>query len=182
MSRIIFATIKDNSQSDNSRWMQIGKINDWIRRYSSTYFIVKGTHGGVHFHLIAGLKKNARPMPKKGIHFCIINLADKIGRGILTREEVDCAREGRERYALYQNQLFDKLTLSLTEYQSSIISKIVLMIKTYHRNKATRVKAKTRRVKVADNIDRIVSYLIKNLEEPRDGCIRKYVDYIEVNK
>lgn len=174
-SRIVFVTVKDNSQ--NGVWTRIGKINDWIRRYSSVYFIVKGTNGGTHFHLIAGIKPNANLVPKKGIHFRIINLSAGVSR--LTMDEVADARESRERYDIYKNSVFERLTLEESVECTCIISQIVAMIKKHYQLKRQRSKATTRRLKVSDDIDRIILYLLKNLEEPREDALFRYVDYIE---
>lgn len=174
--RLIFVTIKDNSQK--TKWIKIGKVNDWIRRYSKTYFIVKGTNGGIHFHLIAGIESNKTVKPQKGIHFHIRNIG--IVKSLLTGEEIVELSTSARQSAYYKSEKFEELTSDVDIECQCIISQITAMIKSHWHKVSLRSKTKLRKLKVSDNVDRAINYLLKNLEEPReDDDLTKYCDYIE---
>lgn len=174
--RLLFITVKDNTQK--SKWTSIGKINDWIRRYSTTYTIVRGTEGGSHFHMLAGIKPNSDLKCQKGIHFYIKNLLkDNIP---YTREDEQFRREAEDhklrilddRITLTQHQL----TLD-QQLQLSIICESVLKHFQKKRNKIKNADSKTKK---QEDIQSVLNYLYKNLTEPRENDIENYIDYINV--
>lgn len=168
LSRILFITIRDPKQTE--RWCKIGKINDWIRRYSSCYFIVMGTNGGTHFHLLAGIEKNRTPMPVKGIHFHMTDLKTKnVLQSFPDPQDVDRAKFIQE---TNRNERIIRLEIP---YQCVKISS---MIKAYFLKKLNREKAEQRKAKKLSDIERIIKYMIYNLNEPRDHEIELFLDYI----
>lgn len=175
LSRLAFITIKDNSQS--TRWTQIGKVNDWIRRYSDAYAIVMGTVGGQHFHILAGINKKQKLTTRKGVHFDIQYLSKKkedfppdyreIAHNIL--DQIHVRRDMLE-------ELFD--IDDVPPYQQDIILCITALIKSYYVKKANKQSRDIRQTKKGENIDNILNYLQKNLDEYREDSIRQYTDYI----
>lgn len=154
--------------------MRIGKVNDWIRRYSTKYVIVKGTTGGVHFHLLAGLKPNINLTTRKGIHFDIKYL-DKVER---------IAFDAAEHYnsvqhaAVIREERLEDLALDLTAQQIALLQQVTESIRQYWSRKRQNRKAKEARTKKIGSIERVLRYLQKNLDEPRDDDSREYNDYI----
>lgn len=170
--RIYFITIKDNSKN-NTKWKSIGKINDWIRKYSPLYYVVRGTQGGSHFHLLAVIEDIKKVRYQKGIHFDVKSLT-KEQVGIDFRE----LAEGKAKSEHYIEQNYIKITIELSSEKEKHISTICEMIKRYFRlkkEKANRLKNKSKK---QCEIDRIISYMMKNLQEPREGNIREYTDWI----
>lgn len=175
LSRIVFITIKDNSQ----KW-KIGKVNDWIRRYSNNYYIVRGVNGGVHFHLIAGIEKNKTIVPVKNIHFHIVNLQNKKIEIFPSAEDAEDVRKVKH----HRRCLFVYLCLELDDEQINIITKIKLMIEKHFRSLNNKEKKVVVLDKKGKRIHNVLEYLQKNLDEPRlddldDPDDRKeYLDYI----
>lgn len=174
LKRLFFVTIKDNSQK--TKWINIGKVNDWIRRYSTCYHIVMGTHGGKHFHLIAGINKNTELKPQKGIHFCIKQLEQP--KETYPVDHVEIAQSiAKVKY--YRNQKYERLTLCVDVELQDIILKIATMIRKYwdkKKAKQQRVAAKSKKERA---IHSVLDYLHKNLQEPRSDYPEMYNDYIE---
>lgn len=180
LSRLVFVTINDNSHK--TRFDKIGKCSDWIRRYSDCYYVVKGTVGGTHHHLLAGLKKDVNLIPHKGIHFNISYLNNESKK--LTMEEInDTIKWNNEDDNLKLRTIYENIQYTHPDREAhDILYKIVVGIreyfdKIYQRNRAkeTAVKAKTFK---ETKILRIINYLRKNLDEPRDGTLAQYVDYM----
>lgn len=171
--RILFFTVKDNTHS--TKWDTIGKINDWIRRYSDLYIIVRGMEDGVHFHGLAGIKINNTPKCQKGIHMCLKTINDT------KKADIDYIelKKGKEKALFFTNERVEDLTADvLTPNQQDCLRVIVLAIRRYWHNKQVKVATTLRNTKKIDSIRRIISYLEKNLAEPREEDVEQYVDYI----
>lgn len=169
LGRILFITIRDPKQSE--RWCKIGKANDWIRRYSTCYFIVKGTNGGTHFHMLAGIEKNRKPIPVKGIHFHIVDLKRK--QETLTIPDIQEVERGKFIAETIRNKQIIRMEIPFT------CLKIAQMIKSYFLKKRNKEKADERKAKKQDDITRIIDYLFTNLNEPRLSDTRDlFLDYI----
>lgn len=175
LKRLYFITVKDNTK--NTKWMLIGKVNDWIKRYSKNYFIVRGTCGGDHYHLIAGLEPDKTPIPQKGIHFNIQDLTTK-QEIPYTAEDYTEMREAKDKKEYYMSEKFDRLTLLLNYSEKKIITDITTMINKYWMLKNSREKRSKAKTKKESKVLRIVNYLFKNLNEPREHMVRQYTDYI----
>lgn len=172
--RLVFITIKDNSQK--TRWVQIGKINDWIRKYSTTYAIVRGTENGTHFHILAGLKDDKPMRFQKGIHFHVKYLTKKTGS--FTRDDQQWALEGKDMADSIRAKNIIHTQYNLTDDQQMALQGICDEIRKINDRKvarASRVKSLTRKEK---DIQDVIDYLHKNLNEPREGDTRVYHDYI----
>lgn len=67
LPRLLFITVRGPD-----RWQKIGKVNDFIRRKSSNYFIVREKDkrkDGYHFHALVSQEKDIKPnWFRKGIH------------------------------------------------------------------------------------------------------------------
>lgn len=178
ITRIAFITIKDNTQK--TKWTTIGKINDWIRRYSSCYYIVRGTQGGIHFHLLAGIEKDRTPVPQKGIHFVIKYLHTKPD---FSPEDIQWARD--EENVMYYN-LLDTIEEETSEFllpgqqeeiARNIVEKRIELMKLRAKDRAQRANEENRTKKDV-NVDNVLYYLLKNLNEERENPVTEYVDYI----
>lgn len=170
LSRILFITIKDNKQ----KW-KIGKVNDWIRRYSDVYHIVKGTENGEHYHLIAGIKPNKNVVPVKGIHFHICNLQNS---HIMIYPDKQDSEDKRKRL-YFRHQQFLTQTVDLLDESQNTIWKIKLMIEKYFRSMKNKQKKERKLSDKEKRICNVKDYLNKNLFEPReDDILYRYVDYI----
>lgn len=168
VSTLVFITIKDNSQK--TRWTKIGKVNDWVRRYSKLYWIVKGTNGGTHFHVIASIEKGKRLRYCKGIHMHVRPLSDKKPFD-MTREEIDEINQAKD--------TIDYLIKLRSEiYSNDICVKISKMIKKYWLKKQVTKKGIIAKQNKNDNIGRVYDYMLRNYNEPRDNAHREYDDYI----
>lgn len=176
LSRLYFITIKDNSQL----W-KIGKVNDWIRKYSVNYYIVKGTQCGVHYHLIAGITAGVTPTPIKSKHFHIKSLANEI-KTVPTRESY----QEDKAFALNdQRSIVEKYQdYELSQDGINALVSITLMLKKHWRKIADKARLKRTAQRSKDlkgsKIDSIMDYLQKNLDEPRpdDPDRYQYEDYI----
>lgn len=166
LKNVLFITIRDPKQG--TKWCKLGKINDWIRRYSNNYYIVRGTAGGSHFHLLAIIKKDARKVkPQKGIHFHIQSMQ----REVFEFNLEDCTerRISAEKVVYFKEQTFDMLTLDMEPDSQRIITSIAAMIKSYWQRKQRKDKRLTRKDKQSLNYLRILVYMRKNLDEPREN-------------
>lgn len=170
--RILFITIRDNTQK--TKWCTIGKVNDWIRRYSRHYWIVRGTKGGIHFHLLAGILPDKRVKPQKGIHFHIKSLDHK--ETLYTDYEE--LQQSKDKAVYFRNQTFERLTLDIHISKQIHIQQITTMIKHYWRLKTNREQRIIKLTQKEQSIVEVVKYLKKNLLEPRDDDIALYTDYI----
>lgn len=178
---LLFITIKDNSGS--SKWTKIGKINDWIRKYANKYIIVKGTVGGTHFHLFAHITKGNQEKMRfqKGIHFHVMNMAKQTQ---FTREQLEETLQTEDerlriKYSSWEDIVMEHLDLE----QQAHLTKITLMISDYWKKKRSKarlvVRTKELRQGFLKELDRVGSYLHKNLNEYRPEEIQQFVDYIE---
>lgn len=170
-SRLAFITIKDNA----NKW-KIGKVNDWIKRYSSIYYIVKGTHGGDHYHLIAGMDQNINVRPSKGIHFHIKYLNDETKSvdipDIEDRKDIDAMK----RLAHIDN-MTSIIKLQIP-HQCVAISNMIMAY--FRKVKRDSIRTKTSDMK-SRKIVSVLDYLYQNLNEPRSSELYrrdKYLDYI----
>lgn len=178
LSRVLFVTIRDPNQA-SGKWLKLGKINDWIRRYADNYYIVRGTASGSHFHLLAIIKKDARKIkPQKGIHFHIVSMLKNVVE--YDFEDETERRESKEKAIYFTRQTFDMLTLDITPEAQDIIISIVTIIKGYWRKKTAKAKRVLSKDKRTANYQRLLAYMDLNLNEPReDGETPElYKDYI----
>jgi len=176
--RILFITIRDPKQT--VLWCKLGKANDWIRRYSKNYFIVQGTNGGIHFHLIAGIHPNMQPKPVKGIHFQMSDLTNSSNASYSYDECIE--REDRKNRWLCEEITFNRRRKYFLRYPGiQQCYSVADMIRAKFKKDAARDKRETAKSKKAEHIQRIISYLFKNLDEPRECEERSlYTDYILV--
>jgi len=168
LGRIYLITIKDNTQS--TKWVSIGKINDWIRRYSNNYYIVRGMNGGIHFHILAGIKPNQDLKPYKNIHFHMRNLKKDIMPmdDTILRETQRCIHLSQT----IRENIIEKLKIP------EVCKIISTEIKKHFEKKHRQVVHKNKKSEKYNHIERILNYLDKNLDEPRDGDTQKYRDYV----
>lgn len=172
-SRLCFFTVKDNTHS--TKWDKIGKVNDWIRRYSDCYIVVKGTNGGTHFHGLAGIKPNHTPRYQKGIHMHLQYVNQK--KEEIPPDFLELAKSADMRTYIISNN-FEEQSRNLFPEQQDILRAICKGINKYWSAKRTREKTTVRKTKKENSILRIINYLDVNLQEPRDNDISKYTDYV----
>ncbi len=175
-SRLYFVTIKDNTHL--TRWDKMGKINDWCRRYSKAYLIVKGTHGGTHHHLLIGVTIGFTEFKfPKGIHFhvsCLLHKPDILP----DYNDLVLSKRKKEHFT---KENFNNLVLFEHDETINIITKINLMIKKYWRLKKGKEDRKIRMTNHEKQVLRCLLYLQKNLDEPREEEeLEKYIDYLLV--
>lgn len=180
LNSLYFITIKDNSQS--SRWTKIGKISDWLRRSCSNFIVVKGTQGGIHFHALCSKSPDKTFRMQKGIHFHVKHL-DTLRSSVVGVDESYLERSERIDMAKYiRNSTFEYVASELDPDSQCIIRSIANMIREYwdrkHRNQSSRIRRQKKKTKTMFVVDNCISYLQKNLDEPRDDTIRKYSDYV----
>lgn len=161
-SRLAFITIRDPSQK--TKWTEMSKIRTWIRRYSDDYVIVRGMSGGIHFHLLAGIKINKTIKPQKGIHFHIKYLNDKTEIYYDSPEEV----QSRLKREYYRHEKFEEITSEIDINCQCIISQITAMIKTYWKRKRQQQKKQKVSDKKMKKIISVINYLQQNLEENKE--------------
>jgi len=177
LSRIYFITVKDNAD----KW-KIGKVNDWIRKYSKCYFIVKGTSGGTHYHMIAGIEPKVNVRCINHIHFNIQNLSGP-------RQEFlydEFAAEDKRKAIHFRRVKFERQVLGLDEESVNIITKISNMILKHFRKKANVLKGTLKQTAKEERVQPVYDYLLKNLDEERFCLITdeiseqryEYKDYI----
>lgn len=172
-SRLLFVTIKDNGQ--NGPWTKIGKVRDWIKLYSDKYIIVKGTAGGIHFHLLAGIKKNAVPRSRSGIHFHMTTI-NKTERDIVDPIEIRDSQQIAD--IIRENKVARIGYGKLDPFQQCKLLEIAAAIRNHFRKKKIKQQTQVRKTKKQESIIRLLDYLYKNLNEPRSNEIREYQDYI----
>lgn len=72
--RLLFITVRGPG-----RWQQIGKINDFLRKISSHYFIVREKNkktDGFHYHALVSQTKDIKPnWFRKGVHIHVTTVA-----------------------------------------------------------------------------------------------------------
>lgn len=170
-SRLAFITIRDPTQQ--SKWCEISKIRTWCRRYSTDYIIVRGIKGGIHFHILIGLRVGCNPKCQKGIHFHIKLLNDDCKSEILFDSPEDVQDRLKREY--YRHEKFEELTMDEDINCQCIISQINAMVKKYWKVKSAVIK----KAKVLDRkqtkIKHVIDYLQLNLDENED--IDKYITH-----
>jgi len=175
LSRLAFITIKDNTQT--TRWTQIGKVNDWVRKYSDCYAIVMGTLGGKHFHILAGIEKNKKLTVRKGIHFDIQFLSKDKPEILPDYREI--ARNKMDQKHVRRDMLEELFDIDdVPVHQQDIIIATTALIKSYFLKIANKKSRDIRQTKKGKDIDNILNYLQKNLDEYREDSLRQYTDYI----
>lgn len=168
--RLAFITIKDNTQK--TKWCEISKVRTWMRRYSDHYIIIRGQKGGTHFHILAGIKPNARIKPQKGIHFHIKYLNDEIKEFFL---EDAADREAIRKCEYYRQEKFDEMTSEIHIDCKEIIYQLNAMIKLYWKTKKRKNLLRKKKDQKARKILQVIRYLQQNLEE--NETIDKYVTH-----
>lgn len=169
-THVKFITIKDNSQK--TKWCTIGKVNDWIRRYSTNYYIVRGLEGGIHFHLVALLHKHAvLKVTAKGIHFHIQSLnrmeTFPMEDVILDQIRLDC----------HLRDMYREKAIVMLSIPPPCVE-ISLAIQKYWKSKHAKAKRLQAKLTKCLHVNRIFSYLEKNLMENPPAIIMEYNTHI----
>lgn len=162
--RLFFITVQPYKKSKNHKKLQkIGKINDWIRKYSDTFLIVQETNKGAqdkHYHILASLNKKPRDLPdgfKQSAHMRIYTL--KVGKN--TIREIDYFMQ-----FLIPNptEKFEKKdTFSTPKDRANYVAS---MIRDYWR-KSEKKKKKNHKILVKkNNISKIILYCFKEIPDP----------------
>lgn len=172
--RLCFFTIKDNTHL--TKWDKIGKINDWIRRYSNCYVVVRGMEGGTHFHGLAGIEPNRTPRFQKGIHMDIRYVNDP--RTVILPDYKEMAQSADLRNHIIDTKFEEQSGTQLEPAQQECLRMICTAVKAYWNRLKIRRQVAERRTKKEQSILRILGYLEKNLLEPREEELEIYVDYI----
>jgi len=170
--RTLFITVRCPTQK--SVWTKIGKINDWIRKYSSNYWIVRGMAGGIHFHLMALVRPDAQIRYPKGIHFRVSPIGIKDSTWSAPEQyEIDLMLDARAYYKGLKDYILR--TYKVPE-ECIMISRMITNYWRLRRNRDKRKKA----VECKDSdLRRVSEYMYKNLAEPRGTDERiVYLDYI----
>lgn len=168
LTKLYLITIKDNAQA--SRWVLIGKVNDWIKRYSNTYLIVRGMEGGIHFHLLAYIPERPTFRPAKGIHFHITTLGDD--RAPMTMEDIENIDKAQHFSAVRQLEQVKKLNIPI---QCLIMASGIRTYFTKLKNRSKRLAVKTRKQR---EIQRVIDYLSKNHNENPEDIRDNYTTFI----
>lgn len=172
---LFFITVKDNTQL--TKYTKIGKINDWIRKKSDKYCIVRGMEGGIHFHILAVIPDNTTLKYVKGIHFHATDLTNArlpmydpgtAYDDFQTAHLSDIFRENKRKY----------IQQDLTESQMNLLLIICNGIKKRILRLANKLKRSVAKTKKEKDLQRILNYMHKNLLEPRPQPLTRYVDYI----
>lgn len=156
-SRLLFITIRDPKQS--GRWMTVGRVHDWAKRYSSTYYIVKSPMNGTHFHLIMGVDKGKTPRPSKGIHFDIKQLGKTGSIKLPDATEQEDMRKAKH----FADQ--KRLRFNLKHSVPPQCTHIANIIKKYWIQQKQKAKRATAKCKKQYEITKVIDYLEKNLLE-----------------
>jgi len=169
-TRVKFITIKDNSQK--TKWCTIGKVNDWIRRYSTNYYIVRGLEGGIHFHLVALLHEKAvLKVIAKGIHFHIqsLNRMETFPMDDVIIDDIRCGEHFRKMHV--------ELAIRRNHIPPECVA-IALAIRKYWKSKYAKAKRLEAKITKCLHVNRIFSYLEKNLMENPAEVIMEYNTHI----
>lgn len=161
--RLKFFTIKDNSQKVMTK---IGKCYDYLKRFSEKIWLVQSPSGGVHYHAFVVLKPDKSVSYKKGIHIKVMDVGDKVDYDPdFLRDRLDKANEvAQEAYDLTGDE----------KHAGEIYAQVLAPpSKDYQR--VARILAKSKKQK---HVDRIVAYLVKNLNENVGETLTVYTHYI----
>lgn len=167
LKHVKFITIKDNTQK--AIWTKIGKVNDWIRRYSDHYYIVRGLEGGIHFHLVALLRKDAvLKVIARGVHFNIQTVGGH--KEVLPIDEpiLEEMRKGKH--------IAEKIYEKYIRFIPQVCLQISCMIKKYWLKKSNDKKKFLNRTIAEKNLSRVFEYLQKNLDENPEA--NEYLSYL----
>lgn len=170
-AKLNFITVRDNTS--NGKWTKIGKVNDWIRRFSDNYYIVRGTKGGSHYHAICEMKKGKSIRYQKGIHINVRPVTDAKPMNWTrpTLCEVMETQHGRD----MRDHI---LETNVMKYSTPISHVIAQMIQKYWKKKRNRAKREKKKLILTESLRNIIKYMDKNLLEPRPEELREYYDYI----
>ncbi len=169
-SKLFFITIKDNTQS--TKWITIGKVNDWVRKYADEYIITRGKVGGIHFHLICYANKNTNFKIPKGIHLKISPIGKK-SFDCPTSDEIQDILKAKHFQNEQTKNTIKRLKVPLVSLSISAI------IRAHFTKQENRVKRIETRNKQEENIQRVLNYLHKNLLENPPEEILKYLSWVE---
>lgn len=172
LKNIAFITIRCPKQ--DTKWIKLGKSIDWIRRYSTNYYIVRGTSGGSHMHLLAILNKGKALKFQRGIHFNCTYMNQANVKGDIDFREM---KENKEKSAYYTNLRYELFTIHENIEKQKHIALICAMIKKHWLRVTQSCKHADRMDKKTQNHERILNYLEQNLNEPRDDDPKMYTDY-----
>ncbi len=173
---VMFITIRDPKQ--NSKWITMGKIQDWIRKYSTHFYIVRGTHKGIHFHLMAIINKKKEVKYQKGIHFHTYTMEKDVQT--VTFSDYEEVRESKDKAVYYRSLLYESISIDITLEKQQHIASICKIISDYWRRKNDRLKRCSILSSKDKTTNRILDYMRKNLEEPRTDELprRMYIDFL----
>lgn len=166
-TELFFITFKDNTQS--TKWITIGKINDWVRRYSDLFYIVRGMEGGIHFHVIAHIPKPKQIRCPRTIHFNCkpINHIKKLP---VTRDEALEMAQSKDKAIYFEEKKIKRLKIP------DVCIDISRQIKRFWRLKDEKRKRKIKKTDQEKHIDALLDYMDKNhFENP---FIENYTTYI----
>lgn len=177
--RRLFITIRDPKQA---KWARLGKCADWIRRYSKNYYIVRGTKGGSHCHILAFTELGRELKPQKGIHFNIKQVgAAQVSYDIPSREEYLETRESKEKVIYFKIQKFEELTSEHLDpdQQNELKVRNYSIIKYFKRNQ-NKQKAIRKKTLIEKHVANILMYMQLNLQEPRENGEQPemFIDFI----
>ena len=170
-SKLYFITIKDNSQS--TKWITIGKVNDWVRKYADEYIITRGKVGGLHFHLVCYANKNTNFKIPKGIHARISQVAKKKSVEPPSPEDIQDVLKAKHLKKKKKKKLCKKLKIPEV---CQLISAMILSYFERLKNRTKRLEAKNY---YEENIVRVLDYLQKNLLENSPTEQLQYLSWID---
>lgn len=184
-SLVVLITLKDNQQRPT--WSNMDKVRKWLCKFSDLFFLVKSPVNGIHFHAIAKIDRNKLRV-FKGVHLRIDPVGKSKPKSVgdfnepyheahpMTRHDTRITRLSNEVY----------LSNSVCTFRSDItihlkipylwrvqIMEVTKEIRLRFGGKKTslpsRIKAKKyrlmRKLKMNDNIGRVINYLVKNANE-----------------
>lgn len=169
-TKLYFITIKDNTQS--TKWITIGKVNDWVRRYADEFIITRGKVGGIHFHIICYANKNTNFKVPKGIHI----RKSQVGKKSIeppTPEEIQDVLKAEHLRKVRSKNLQKRLKVPL------VCLSISSQIEAYFTKQKNRVKRIETKNLQEEHIKRVLDYLHKNLLENPPEEQLKYLSWIE---
>lgn len=148
--RLRFVTIKDNKQE----FVKLGKVLDYLRRFSEKIWLVSSPVGGIHFHALIVLKEGRKTSFKKGIHTRFDTIGEKNSSW-----DPEMLQQKEE----YARELAEEETLKTgSEASGEAVYNAVMAPPSKELQAARRKVAKDKK---QSHIERVVSYLNKNANE-----------------
>lgn len=172
LKKILFVTIRCPTQK--SSWVRLGKTIDWLKRYSKHFYVVKGTANGEHMHALMIHNTGKTIRYQKGIHFNVVNMT----KDSIVVSDYNELKENKEKVEYYKNKRYERLTISEHIKKQEHIAAICSMVTKYWRLIAQRAVRHEKRDVKTENYIRLLNYLDKNLNEPREDEPQRYNDYL----